>query len=204
MIQLNSTSGGCSVLRRLRSLPFGERGRCIGGGSAMINVVAIVFASLLFTSTTAFAQSVQKDSLPYQKYRALPAFNLLMQDSTTIFNTYNIPEGKPVLLVFFSPDCDHCEMTIKEILGKMDSLKGVQFYMFTPMDLALLRPFAKKLSLASYKNITMGKDYQYFFPAFYGAQYVPYLVVYDRKKKFVKMWEGGAKIPELMAVLRSL
>jgi hypothetical protein len=86
----------------------------------------------------------------------------------------------------------------------MDSLKGVQIYMFTPMSLSMLKPFAAQMKLKDYKNITVGKDYEYFFPAFYGANYVPYLVIYDRKKKFVKMWEGGAKMDELMKVLTSL
>src|ERR1700733_8800364 len=45
-----------------------------------------------------------KDSLaPYQKYPTLPAFNILMMDSVTVFNTYNILEGKPIAIFFFSP-----------------------------------------------------------------------------------------------------
>ncbi len=169
----------------------------------MLHRIFTLALSFLMISAAAFAQDkTVKDSLPYQKYPKLPAFNLLLQDSATIFNTYNIPEGKPTLLVFFSPDCEHCELTIKALLGRLDSLKDVQLYLFTPMDLSMLKPFSAKLNLKAYKNIrVVGKDYQYFFPMFYGAKYVPYLVVYDRRKKFVKMWEGGAKMEELMKVL---
>lgn len=166
--------------------------------------IFLLVTSLLFLSSAAFAQDKKADTLPYLKYPKLPAFNLLLQDSATIFNTYNIPEGKPVLLYFFSPDCEHCELVLKSLLGKMDSLKAVQLYVFTPMSLSMLKPFAEKLHLKDYKNIkVVGKDYEFFFPMFYGAKYVPYLVVYDRKKQFVKMWEGGAKMTELMDVLRA-
>jgi len=150
------------------------------------------------------AAKPERDSLPYQKYPRLPAFNILLQDSATIVNTYNIPEGKPTVLVFFSPDCDHCQQFIKGLTTKMDSLKDVGLYLFTPMSLSLLRPFAKEQKLASYKNITVGKDYQFFFPPFFGAAYVPYVAVYDRKKMFVKMWEGKVKIEELMAKLEEI
>lgn len=150
------------------------------------------------------AEKPQRDSLPYQKYPTLPAFNILLQDSATIVNTYYAKEGKPVVLVFFSPDCDHCQQFTKSLASKMDSLKDVQVYLFTPMYLSLLRPFAKELKLADHKNVVIGKDFQYFFPSFYGANYVPYVAVYDRKKKFVKMWEGKVKIEELMDVLQRL
>lgn len=164
---------------------------------------------LLLASAASFAQRPPKpqpprDSLPYQKYPTLPAFNILLQDSATVFNTYNIKPGKPTVLVFFSPDCDHCQQFTKALTGKMDSLKNVQFYLFTPLNLTQLRPFAKELNLDSYKNITVGKDYEYFFPRFYGTSYVPYVAVYDQKKMFVKMWEGKVKIEDLMQQLQEL
>lgn len=159
---------------------------------------------LIFPINAVSAQDKKRDSLPYQKYPTLPAFNILLQDSATIFNTYNVPEGRPTLMVFFSPDCEHCQMTIRNMMGKMDSLKNIQILMFTPMPFSMLRPFAKEMKLNDHRNIMVGKDYQYFFPGFYGANYVPYIVIYDRKKKFVKMWEGGVKMEELMGVLRGL
>lgn len=168
----------------------------------------IVFLLLLSGSYGTMAQrgttQPKRDSLPYQKYPTLPAFNLLMTDSSTIFNTYNIPEGKPTVLMFFSPDCDHCQQTTRALTDRMDSLKQVQFYLFTPMSLSMIRDFAAKQHLGQYKNITIGQDYEYFFPGFYGASYVPYVAVYDRKKRFVKMWEGRVKIEDVMAVLSGL
>lgn len=159
---------------------------------------------LLLASVCVNAQAKTRDSLPYQKYPGLPAFNVLLQDSATIFNTYYIPEGKPTVIIFFSPDCDHCQQTTKAIVEKMDSLNGAHFLFLTPMSLAILRPFSKEMKLNGYKNITVGKDYEYFFPKFYGANYVPYVAVYDRKKKFVKMWEGRLKIEDLIQVLQGL
>ena len=52
-------------------------------------------------------------------------------DSSTIFNTYNIPDGKATLLMFFGPDCDHCKHFTEQMLKGMDSSKDVQIYMFS-------------------------------------------------------------------------
>ncbi len=168
-----------------------------------------LFACLAFCllSITAQAQLSARDSMQlpaYQRFPTLPAFNLLLQDSATEFNTYNIKEGRPTVLFFFSPDCEHCQMTTDSLMKHMDEMKSADFYMFTFMPLALLRPFAEKRHLNDYKNITLGKDYQFFFPDFYKATTVPYLVVYDRKKRLVKLWNGTVKMPELISVLKSL
>jgi len=163
----------------------------------------ILAGALMFSGGLAFAQKAP-ELLPYQKHPTLPAFYILLQDSSTIFNTYYIEEGRPTVLMFFSPDCEHCQQFTKGLIEHMDSLKEVQFFLFTPMSLAMLRPFAEKMKLKNYKNMMVGKDYQFFFPQFYGAKYVPYIAVYDRQKKFVKMFEGNVKIEELMKVMRNL
>ena len=150
------------------------------------------------------AQQEKRDSLPYQKYPTLPAFNILLQDSTTIFNTYNIPEGRPTVLMFFSPDCDHCQQTTKALMDRMDSLSHVQFYLFTPMSLTMIRAFGREMKVNGHKNVMLGQEYQSFFPRFYGANFVPYVAIYDRKKKFVKMFEGRVRMEDLMPLLLKL
>ena len=134
-----------------------------------------------------------KDSLaPYQKYPTLPAFNILMMDSVTIFNTYNIPEGKPIAIFFFSPDCAHCQRTTKRLLDSMESLKDIQFYMITAVhNFTYIRNFYKLYHLGDYKNIQlMGRDYEFFFGSFYGIRYVPDIALYDEHKKLIKLIQG--------------
>ena len=169
----------------------------------MKNMRIALFVVIFCAALNAGAQE-NRSALPYQKSPMLPAMMLLLQDSSTTINLYNVAEGRPTVLFFFSPDCDHCHMTTEALLEKMDSMKGADFYFFTAMPLSFLQPFAAKYHLDKYKNITVGKDYQYFFPPFYGAKTVPYLVLYDRHKKFVKLYDGGIRVPELISLLESL
>src|SRR5688572_11486229 len=101
----------------------------------------------------ASAQLNARDSMQlpaYQRFPTLPAFNILLQDSATLFNTFNIPEGRPNVLFFFSPDCDHCIMTVDSLLKNMNAMKGADFHMFTFTPLAMLKPFAQERHLADY------------------------------------------------------
>jgi thiol-disulfide isomerase/thioredoxin len=165
---------------------------------------------LCLCGTAAFAQERKlnaRDSMQlpaYERFPTLPPFNILLQDSATIFNTYNIKEGKPTVLFFFSPDCEHCQMVTDSLVKYMPQMKEADFYMFTFMPLTELRPFAEKKHLNELRNVTLGKDYEFFFPMYYKATTVPWLVVYDRHKRLVKAWNGGVKMPELIEMLQRL
>ena len=155
---------------------------------------------LLSLSITAIHAQDKNDTLaPYQKYPTLPAFNILMMDSTSIFNTYNIPEGKPVALFFFSPDCRHCQLTTKRLVKGMDSLKDIDFYMITPVhSMTELQNFCELYHLGDYQNIKLiGRDYEFFFGSFYKIRYVPDVALYDSHKKLIKLIQGETHVKDL-------
>ena len=136
---------------------------------------------------------------PYLKYPTLPAFNIMLPDSTTIFNTYNIPEGKPIIILFFDPDCKHCKAEIKLLLAGMDSLKDIRFYIITSVhDFKRIRDFYDEYHLGDYKNIeVVGRDYEYFFITYYGVKFVPDLVLYNGHKDLVKFFDGHVSVKDL-------
>ncbi len=161
-----------------------------------------------FTTGSAYAQdkdtadkkAAVTDTLkPYQKSPSLPVFNIRMMDSVTIFNTFNIPKGKKTMILFFSPDCKHCNAQMKILVKGMDSLSNVQFYMITPVhSMTELRSFYEKYHLADFKNIALvGRDYEFFFGTFYGIKVVPDMALYDEQKKIIKLFEGVTTISEV-------
>ncbi len=162
-----------------------------------------ILIALLLVTLPGMAQTA-KDSLPYLKYPTLPAFKLQNPDSTSFFNMYDVRADRPTVLFFFAPDCEHCHLTTKELLGSMDSMKGADFYWFTYLPLTALREFTAQHKLDSYPNIKTGRDYTFFFMKFYGASTVPYLVIYDKNKKLVKLYDGAIKVPEVVRILRGL
>jgi len=143
------------------------------------------------------------DSLPYLQHPELPAFRIQMLDSSTMFNTFNIKAGKKTVLMLFSPDCEHCQHMADSMRNHMEEMQDVQIYMFSFMDLYQIKHFAAKYKLNRYKNITFGKDIDFFFAGFYSLTSVPGIAIYDKKKRFVKLFNGGAKIEDLLAALKT-
>ena len=134
----------------------------------------------------------------------IPAFNLLLKDSTTIFNTGNIPEGKPSVLLFFSPDCEHCQQETIDLLANMDSLKNVNFYFITidPMD--RMRRFDTFYKLYRYPNITLGLDYTVSFPGHFKNAAPPYTVIYNPDKTMKVIFEGEIPASRFIKATRKL
>lgn len=165
----------------------------------LLPVFAVASAYAQDKDTTNKQAEVADTLKPYQKTPSLPVFNIRMMDSVTIFNTFNIPKGKKTMIVFFSPDCKHCNAQMKELVKGMDSLSDVQFYMITPVhSMTELRAFYEKYHLGNFKNIALvGRDYEFFFGTFYGIKVVPDMALYDEQKKIIKLFEGNTTVSEI-------
>jgi hypothetical protein len=134
-----------------------------------------------------YSRSPEKTGL---EGKPLPSFNLLLVDSTTHFNTANIPTGKPVVLCLFGPHCPYSKAQIEEIIEDIDKLKDIQFYIFTPYPFAEMKKFYEHYQLNKYSNIITGVDYTNFFGKYFKATGVPYTAIYGKDKRLIKSFIG--------------
>ncbi|MBS1584958.1 MAG: redoxin domain-containing protein [Bacteroidetes bacterium] len=169
----------------------------------MKRICFLLTALLVFTAACTFAQDKKEktkdaDTLPYQKDPNLPAFEILELDSTTVFNSFNIPEGKPFVLFFFGAECGHCEQAFETLQKGWDSLQTADFYMMSFSPIYQIKEFAKKYHLDQHKNIKLvGMDQRMFFTGYYGVRAVPFIAVYDKHRKLVKAWNTHVSVKEL-------
>ena len=140
-----------------------------------------------------------RDSLPYKSNPDLPVFNILLKDSVTTFNSFNIPKGRPIALMLFSPDCKHCNDAMEEITRGMDSLRNIRFYLMTlSLDMTAIRKFYEEHHLEKYNNIeVIGCDYDFFYLTFFGAMQVPDIALYSADKKLIHFFEPPFTVQQL-------
>ncbi len=155
------------------------------------------------------AVALQDDTVtaPYLKYRDLPAFDAEYLNGKDTFSTFNIPKGTPSMIVYFSPDCDHCQELIDAMLPRMKEFGNTHIYYMTFMPLASIQIFNTTRHLENYSNTRfIGRDFKFFFPTFYGVSSVPNVVLYDKDKKFVKLWPNphATDVTELVNEIKKL
>jgi len=163
----------------------------------------ILLITLVFGLTTLKAQN--KSNI-----ENIPPYRILTKDS--IFVTpANLKKGKPVMIVYFSPDCTHCQHFTEELKSKMDAEKkkgisifrNTQIVMVTYTALLNMKLFYIDYELAKYPNITMGTEgTTYTVLRYYSVKTTPYIAVYGKNGKLVQGFEKIPKLDDLEATIK--
>jgi thiol-disulfide isomerase/thioredoxin len=156
----------------------------------------ILYLGLLLLFSSCFSKLKKKENFP--------SFNILLLDSVTLFNTQNIPEGRPFIIVFFSPDCEHCQKETADLLENMNLLRKVNFYFITIESMDRMKVFYYYYKLYRYPNITLGRDYTYFFPSHFSGVVPPYSVIYDQYKRLRAVFKGETMTSQFAAIINKL
>ena len=162
----------------------------------------ICFAFTLFFFISSYSQKAIDTTAPYQRFPTLPPFKLLKTDSVSVFTKANLKKNRAVLIMLFSPSCDHCQHETEEIIKRIDAFKKIEIVMATPMPFKQMKEFYGKYKLNKFENITVGQDFQYFLPSFFMVRNLPYLAMYDKKGNLLKTFEGNMKMDDLLRVFK--
>lgn len=163
----------------------------------------LIFLSLVQLTITGFCQQDSVVVPAYKRFPNVPPFKLLRTDSANYFTKNDLKKNKPVLIIIFNPDCEHCKHETEEIIKNIDQLKNVQIVMATVMPFDMMKSFYEEYDLAKYDNIIVGQDIQYVLPSFYQIHFMPYLAMYDKKGNLLTTFEGAMKIEDLVSEFKN-
>ncbi len=153
---------------------------------------------LLMISIATFTKAQQDTSLPaFKRYPVLPGLQLLTLDSTT-FSKENISKKKQVLLMLFSPDCDHCQHEAEQIVANKEALKNTQIVMASTFPLYRLKEFAEKYGLNQMDNVAVTKDPYYLLVSFYAIRNFPFLALYNKNGGLIETFDGSVGIDKIV------
>lgn len=156
---------------------------------------------LLLITTCNFVAAQTYDTVPpYKKSNAIPTFSILQTDSTW-FNNLMLPNDKPVVFVYFSPECGHCALTAHDYVKDMNKMKDIFFVWVSYLSLDEIRTFAQDYRLLKFKNVRVGRDPKYYIPSFFKVKHTPFIAVYDKNKKFLAAYDGGTDTKTIINLL---
>lgn len=161
-------------------------------------LIVILFICLSQANTTAQIPPEFDSIPPYKRQPSIPAFSLLKTDGSWLVNP-QLPEGKPVVFIYFSPDCQHCKTEAKDIAAAKDSLQSLEFIWVSYHPIERINEFAQQAGLDKLANHYFTRDPNYKIPSFFRVRFTPYVAVYNAKGRFVEAFEGGADVPTIIA-----
>ncbi|HSZ84910.1 MAG TPA: thioredoxin-like domain-containing protein [Puia sp.] len=157
-------------------------------------------ALLLLSCNFLFAQqTTTNESQPeYLRFPTVPPFNLLKVDSTTYLTKDDLKKHHLTMVMFFSPECDHCKHQTRDILAEADKFKDIEIVMATYQPFNEMREFYKNFHIADHPNIKVGRDEKFFLPPFYKIKSLPFLALYDKKGNLITTFEGNQKADTIL------
>ncbi len=153
----------------------------------MKKIITVVLMLAFYCNT----QAQNSDTVPlYKKIHTIPYFQLLQGDSTW-FKSTEIPKNKPVVIIYFSPDCGHCQLTAQEFVRDMDKIKNVFLVWVSYHKPDEIKSFSETYKLNQFSNVKLGRDTTYYIPGFYQVKFTPFMAVYNKQGKLLQAFEGG-------------
>jgi thiol-disulfide isomerase/thioredoxin len=160
-----------------------------------------LFTVLLAACILPMAHAQAYDSIPpYQKDSLIPAFSILQTDSTW-FNREALPGNEPVVIIYFSPECGHCQLTAHEFEAKMKKMKNVFFVWVSYHPMGDIKSFAQQYKLLDEKNVRIGRDPKYYVPSFYRVKYTPFMAVYGKNGRLIQTYDTGTDPDTIIKLL---
>jgi thioredoxin-related protein len=158
----------------------------------------IFFFSLIIAAGCSQAQT-------YTPPAAIPPYHILNTDSVYV-TPANLKKDKPVMIIYFAPDCSHCQHLMYDMKPKMKEFKDIQIVMITFVtQLKAIQVFYRDFDLKKFPNITVGTEgYTYLVQKYYQVKTTPYIAIYDKKGKLFKVFEKAPSMEELAATVKKV
>lgn len=164
----------------------------------VIAIFSLILVSLV-SAMTLSAQSNIDPNAPFLKDKNIPKFTLNLTSGKSFSHT-QIPKTRYTCIIIFSPDCSHCQEEAAELTKNADKFKNVFFIWNSYKDMNEIKAFAVKYGLDKQANVVVGRDPEFSIPVFYRPRMTPFVAIYD-KGQFLKVYEQGVKVPELLKII---
>jgi len=163
----------------------------------------IIILIAVFTSFCLCGHAQQDaTAATFNNIQHIPVFKIFKAPDSTVFTSEQLKKNKPFVLMFFSPDCDHCQKETKELLAYKEELKGLQIVMASPAAFKGIKGFYEEYNIASMTNIIMGQDLNYALGLKYQLRTYPSIFVYDSTGILTKAFVGNAGVPAILDAVK--
>lgn len=179
--------------QKKKFLPTFMNGRSgLHSNQALLSVVFLL--NLLLGTSNASAQAKN----------LLPPFSMTLSNGR-YFTPAELPKEKPVLLIYFAPDCDHCHTLMNGFFKRVNEFKKVEVVMVTFTPVKEVSDFERSYQTTQYPNIRVGTEGQTnYLRLFYKLQSTPFVALFNRKGELVKSYRKDPSVDALIKALKAL
>jgi thiol-disulfide isomerase/thioredoxin len=134
----------------------------------------------------------------------IPPFRIILANGK-LFKAEELPMGKPVAIIYFSPECDHCDKLMEKLGRQIKQLTKISIVMITWLPLDKVSKFEKKYPWVQQKNIYTGTEGNILFvKQYYNLEDLPFIALYTKNGDLVNSHSGEISTADLFNRLHDL
>lgn len=160
---------------------------------------SIAAVALFIVGYLAYQQLKPEPTLP-GKLEKLPKFSFLQIGSKGEISRSDLRGGKTVVL-YFSPDCEHCRALGEDIGRQLGRLRDIDFVFVTRFDEGAAIAYARDFGLWEQPNMYFGLDMNASFYNYFGEMYVPSTYVFNEDGKLLQVLYQNTMVSDILDVL---
>ena len=144
--------------------------------------------------------------VPWQQSLAqtIPPFRMQRTDGH-LFKAQEVPKTKPLLIIYFAPDCEHCQKLIHEVLARINDFKKTQIILISFEPINMVLSFEKDYHLGQYPNIMCGTETPtFYFKNLFNLSKTPFTALYDKKGTLIISYQNETPVDDLVKHLAKL
>ena len=121
----------------------------------------------------------------------------------TAFTNKDLPPGKMIFIVFFDPDCDHCQRAIATIGQQYQSFKKAAIYLVSMFDQNKMNHFMDTYgkALKGQKNVVLLQDKLGQFINKFKPRKYPSMFLYSPEKKLLVYEAAPETVPKFIQTI---
>src|SRR5579863_2480246 len=144
--------------------------------------------------------------VPWQQSRAqtIPTFSMQCTNGH-LFTAQDVSKTKPLLIIYFAPDCEHCQKVIHEVLTRINDFRKAQILLVSFEPISMVVTFEKDYHLGQYPNIICGTETPtFFFKDLFHLNKTPFTALYDKKGSLNISYQNETPVNDLVKHLAKL
>jgi peroxiredoxin len=134
----------------------------------------------------------------------IPALKL-MQTNGTFYTSKDLPKNKPVVLIYFAPDCEHCQKLMAELFKKISGFRKCELVLASFKPLGDIKTFEQQYFIKKYPFIKIGTEGNTFYLRYYyKIEHTPFTALFDKRGKLIVSYRNETPVDELIKKLKAL
>jgi thiol-disulfide isomerase/thioredoxin len=135
---------------------------------------------------------------------ALPPFKVL-QTNGRFLQAGDLDKSKPVVLIYFAPDCAHCQTLLDGVFKNMTVFQKTQLVLVTFKPQGELQLFERQYNTAAYANVKAGTEgTTYFLRNYYKLSTTPFTAVYNNGTLVCSFRSTDTPVTDIINCVKSL